>query len=69
MATCRLDRPQVELRWVEHDVPHALSLPGVGDVDQAVAGLNHRGIRIFAGLVFEDHGRLPVLCRPSRRPR
>ena len=40
----------------------ALPFPGVGDVHQAVTGLNYRRIRIFARLVFEDERGLPAVA-------
>src|SRR5689334_10017053 len=54
-----LNRPERELGRVDDHVLHPLSLPGVGDVDEAVCGLDDGGIGVFAGFVFESGGCLP----------
>src|SRR5688572_18666359 len=41
----------LELTKIEHDVTDALTAPGVGDVDESVAGLDHGWVGI-AGLSF-----------------
>ena len=44
----------------------ALAFPGVGDVDQALAGLDDGGVGEFLpGLVFERQRRVPVLAVPG----
>ena len=53
------NRLQVQFRGVERHVLHALALPGVGDVYEAIGGLNDGGIRVFAGRAFEDRRGLP----------
>ena len=45
---------------INDDVFDALPFPGVGHVNQLVAGLDYGGVREFARLVFKDEGRLPV---------
>src|SRR5260370_30413149 len=42
-----------ESRWIEDDVFDSHAVPGVGDVDEAIAGLDHRRIGVFTGRVFE----------------
>lgn len=49
-------------RGIEDDVTHALTLPGVGDVDESVGGLNDRGVAVFARFAFEDQRGLPVFA-------
>ncbi len=50
---------EMEAGGIEDDVFDPLALPSVGDVDEAVAGLDDSGVGIFARLVFEDEGSLP----------
>src|SRR5688572_30207788 len=43
----------LEFRRIEGDVADFLALPGVGDVDFAVFGLDDGGVGVFAGVGFE----------------
>jgi hypothetical protein len=42
-----------EGRELDDDVLDLDSIPGVGDVDQTVGGLDDGGVAVFAGLIFE----------------
>ena len=53
--------------WIENHVFDALALPGIGDVDESVAGLNDCRIRIFTWLIFEDYHRLPMNTITGKR--
>lgn len=42
----------LELGGIDHDVTDLLTLPGVGDVNEAIAGLDDGRVRVFTGLGF-----------------
>lgn len=51
-----------ELGGVDDDVADLFPLPGVGDVNQAIVGLDDGRVGVFAGLRFEQQSGLPVLA-------
>ena len=46
---------------VEDHVFDALALPGIGDVNETVGGLDHRRVRILTWSLFEHGGGFPFL--------
>src|SRR5262249_56892452 len=53
---------RLQLRRIDDDVPDALTLPGVGDVDQAIRRLDHSRVRELARLLLQDQDILPALA-------
>ena len=51
-----------ELGGIDGDVFDALALPGVGDVHEAIGGLDDGGIGVFAGSIFEDERGVPFFA-------
>ena len=70
------DRIGHELRRINDDVLDAFAVPGINDVNQSVAGLDHRRIRkLFAGWLIEEiqhqrsfQGSAKVKCKGAYRP-
>ena len=57
------DRPELEFSGVQDCMFDALAFPGVGDVDETIAGLDNGWIgELFSRFVFEDKGGLPMFA-------
>ena len=54
------DGAELEFGGIEDDVADFFALPCVGDVNEAVGGLNDGGVGVFAGFfIFEEDGGFP----------
>src|SRR5437870_2941768 len=56
------DRFRCELRRIDDYVPDALAFPCVGEMHEAVARLDHSGIRILTRLGFQHQSGFPRLA-------